>query len=84
MVQEKSESMHIRGTHTEEINVEISAYELFKALAEALGIEEYYKTHYVLEKENNEFILRRYEDTSYHGFPSYECVDEFDILPQLK
>lgn len=72
--------MKVNGTLTQEVTIEISPQEAFRALANAFNLEEplcdsLYGTYWkVDEDENGKECLQCYKDESHHCSPQYEPV----------
>lgn len=82
--------MEVKGNLIQNIKVDISEIEIFKALTEVFDVYEYFSDSSCLEgywelgKKENIEVLNKYIDTSYHGSPDYECVETITDVKKIK
>ena len=78
--------MEVKGNLIQNIRVDISEIEIFRALTKVFNVYEYFsgEGYWELEEKENIEVLNKYIDTSYHGSPDYECVETITDVKKIK
>lgn len=82
--------MEVKGNLIQNIRVDISEIEIFKALTKVFDVYEYFSDssysegYWELEEKEDIEVLNRYIDTSYHGSPDYECIETITDTKKIK
>ena len=78
--------MEVKGNLIQNIRVDISEIEIFRALTKIFNVYEYFsgECYWELEEKENIEVLNKYIDTSYHGSPDYECVETITDVKKIK
>lgn len=66
--------MYIKGERTENITIKTEVKEVLECIIKEFKWDNEYGSY--VEYDESTGYLTRYEDTSYHGSPSYEPVDK--------